>query len=242
MSIELSAEHPHAVPSADAADAASHRVAMPPPVALPEDTDAPAGSTAAQAQADDTSTAGQGEVAAAAAPPRIPLRRHSITFDGLLASPIDSLPFPEFRSSVAFKLVLVFLIALPFWVVPTNRLQAASKNTAPIYLTLAWYFIVSWLLGRLVAALRGPPAFGYLISGFILSFCVDDVWLAAKPYVQNLAFLIVLVRAGLEISPHDLRASTVALGTLPYVADAVAVAAYAVWLQYSIVRFIFWTS
>jgi hypothetical protein len=41
------------------------------------------------------------------------------------------------------------------------------------------------------------------------------VWLAAKPYVQQLSFFIVLTRAGLELSPQDLNVTAILLGTVP---------------------------
>lgn len=129
---------------------------------------------------------------------------------------------PRFASHLGSPLYSSF--ALPFAIVPQ---ESHGSHTIPMFLSISWYLVISWTLGRLVRSLRGPPAFGYLISGFCLQFVIDPMWLAAKPQVQLLAFLIVLIRAGLEISPQDMHISTICLGIFPIMADVICITGFA---------------
>ena len=48
--------------------------------------------------------------------------------------------------------------------------------------------------------------------------------LAALPTLKELAFMVLLTRAGLHIEPDALNALTIALGTLPVTMDALGIA------------------
>ena len=135
-------------------------------------------------------------------------------------------------STICFFLMIGTLI-IPFWAVPlwlpdsNTHPSPHQQGTLTFHLSIAWYFVCSWLMGRLFICLRGPPQLGYIVSGFVLQFVSAPSWLVARPVVQMLAFMIVLIRAGLEISPQDLDLVSICLGTLPVIADALAIALFA---------------
>ena len=136
--------------------------------------------------------------------------------------------------------MLVAALTVPYWAVPlwTPDTDASEKHhkvdhehgTLTFHLTLSWHLLISWCFGRCMICLRGPPQLGYIVAGFLLRFYCHPAWVLARPTIQMLAFLIVLVRAGLEISPQDLDLVTVLLGTLPVVADALAIAKLSMWV------------
>lgn len=81
--------------------------------------------------------------------------------------------------------------------------------------------IVGWLFGRAADFFCGlPPLLGYMAFGFIFATIQGPILQASRRYMLTIAFIVVLVRAGLEISPKDLTAFTVALSMLPFAADA----------------------
>lgn len=134
------------------------------------------------------------------------------------------LPWFTTRHSMFFTAFILILLTAPFWTIP----MAESKPEIPLFLTLAWYFFVSWLCGRVCVAMHGPPVIGYLISGFCLQFISTQTWLTARSYVQLLAFLIVLTRAGLEISPQDITRTTLSLGILPVLTEVFAITGFSI--------------
>lgn len=88
-------------------------------------------------------------------------------------------------------------------------------------MALGCMLIVGWLFGRAADFFLGlPPLLGYMAFGFVFTNTQGPNLQAARSYLLKLAFIVVLVRAGLEISPRDLTKLTVALSVLPFAADA----------------------
>ncbi|EOD21105.1 hypothetical protein EMIHUDRAFT_241657 [Emiliania huxleyi CCMP1516] len=83
-------------------------------------------------------------------------------------------------------------------------------------------------MGRVADAARLPPVLGFIVAGFCSRPITDSITASAAPYIQTLAFLVVLVRAGLEIELTDLNRVTVPLGLLPVLADGSAIMATAI--------------
>jgi hypothetical protein len=104
--------------------------------------------------------------AASSAPP--PAR----IFVGPERTLLDTLPLVNFRRSPWFTLIILFCVSIPFWIVPANRLLSSTQGTIPVYLTIAWYLIVSWPMGRIAAMFRAPPAFGFVVCFALLCVCV----------------------------------------------------------------------
>ena len=128
-------------------------------------------------------------------------------------------------------MIIIILLSIPFWLVPLfrNPDDHINSGTLPLFLTIAWYFGVSWFAGRVCVILHLPPVIGYLISGFSLQYVCDPIWFNTRPTVQLLAFLIVLCRAGLEISPQDLSPTTLLYGTIPVLSEAFAISIFSMY-------------
>lgn len=152
---------------------------------------------------------------------------HGVT----VTSPLETLPYAEFRAGQFFTALLLVLFAIPFLIIPYERYLPEDAHTIPVFLTLAWYLFVSWTLGRIVQAIGGPPVLGYLISGFCLQNVQDVEWMAVRPSIQMLSYLIVLTKAGVEISPPDLDPTSIVLGVLPILADALTITCFAMYLN-----------
>ena len=147
------------------------------------------------------------------------------------------LPGYELRTSWIATLALIVLISMPFWLIPFERLQPEQQGSLPLFLTIAWYFIMSWFLGRLITIFRGPPVLGFLISGFCLQYVFIPNWSTTRSTIQLLAFLIVLCRAGLEIAPQDLNRYTIALGVFPVLIESFGIGFFAMgFLNFSFIQ------
>jgi hypothetical protein len=150
------------------------------------------------------------------------------TLADIVASPLQRLPWLSLRQTSWFTALLMIILSVPFWVVATNRINVKDQGTIPLFLTLCWYFIVSWTFGRAAAVIRLPPVSGYITSGFLLAYVQDSVWDATRGQVQLLMIMLVSIRVGLEVSPQDMTTTSIVLGTVPFFADALAVFGYSV--------------
>lgn len=110
--------------------------------------------------------------------------------------------------------------------IPVMFARAATRSggALPFHLSIGCMLIVGWTCGRAADFfLCMPPVIGYIAFGVFFGKVEGHPMHAARSYLVSLAFLLVLMRAGLEIRPQDLNAFTVALGVLPILADGLVV-------------------
>jgi Kef-type K+ transport system membrane component KefB len=101
---------------------------------------------------------------------------------------------------------------------------ATYEGKLPFYLGLAFVIFMAWTSGRLVQTVGLPPVFGYLVAGYCFNYFDDEDTESARDEIRLLTFLVVLIRAGLEISLPDIDRFALLLGTVPVIADAMGVA------------------
>lgn len=131
-------------------------------------------------------------------------------------------PIPQWqeRTLVVGGVAAVVLIPLLLLVYEPRH---SSTGTLPFHSALGCMLLVGWISGRATDFLFGlPPLLGYMAFGYAFRSIEGLAMTAARPYVLKLAFILILMRAGLEIQPRDLTPFTVALGMLPFAADALA--------------------
>jgi hypothetical protein len=157
----------------------------------------------------------------------------------------------SWQSWLVTALALV-LVSAPFWAVPLfcakqfghpaddsttdsstddahhRRLGAGASRYCtqklPFYLGVSYTLLGAWVMGRVADAIYLPPVLGFLIAGFCFQYFNDETTQSAAPYIQTLSFLIVLVRAGLEIELSDINRVTLPLGCLPVLVDGFTIA------------------
>ena len=113
------------------------------------------------------------------------------------------------------------------------------QNT-PVYypepLALAYLFLVSYCVSRLFLSVRLPSAVGIIFVGIAFSYFLNVEIAIARDALQELAFFLVLLKAGFEISVRDLDWASVFLSCGPAfveVAFIALAAAYSPALQFS---------
>lgn len=157
--------------------------------------------------------------AAAGLPMRAPSPHGSTSLREPLVPPGGGAPLPLWQERVLTWGGIAAVLGLPLALLVTVPRNIAT-HTLPFYLSLGCMLMVGWLAGRAADFLFGlPPLLGYMAFGYCFHHVEGPAMLAARPYILALSFLLVLVRAGLEVRPRDLTAFTLALGTLPYAAD-----------------------
>lgn len=97
----------------------------------------------------------------------------------------------------------------------------------PIHLGLAYLFLVGYLVRTIFVKLRLPGAVGVICSGFLFSFFMQPELLQGRDHLQGLAFFLVLLTAGMEISIGDLKPYIILSATVPATFEAAGIAAYA---------------
>ena len=95
------------------------------------------------------------------------------------------------------------------------------------WLGVAYVLLFGHILARLCGSVRLPGVIGLLAAGLILRWAASAQTANVVSHVANFAFFLVLCRAGLEISPADLDVTTILMGLLPYLTEALFVAVYA---------------
>jgi hypothetical protein len=98
---------------------------------------------------------------------------------------------------------------------------APAPAQLPFMLALACILVLGWLFGRSFDFFFGlPPLLGYMCFGFIFRGIQGGALQAARRYLVNIAFILVLVRAGLEISPKEISSAfTLTFSFLPFAFD-----------------------
>jgi len=107
----------------------------------------------------------------------------------------------------------------------------------PVHLGIAYIFFSGyvWRTAFLTAYL--PGAVGVILSGFIFSYFIQAEILASRDTLQGLAFFLVLLTAGFEISITDLKPYVLIYTVLPSTLELLSIAAYAVYfMEYTLVE------
>ncbi|KAJ1617642.1 hypothetical protein T492DRAFT_1098259 [Pavlovales sp. CCMP2436] len=131
-------------------------------------------------------------------------------------------PLPQWKENGLLALGVVVVVFMPISLLYLAPIAQAGQEL-PFVLALGCMLIVGWIFGRAADWFFGlPPLLGYMAFGFVFRSIQGPYLQAARASLLKLAFIVVLIRAGLEISPKDLNAFTVALSVLPFVADALA--------------------
>eukprot|EP00441_Pelagodinium_beii_P020736 CAMPEP_0197658170 /NCGR_PEP_ID=MMETSP1338-20131121/45074_1 /TAXON_ID=43686 ORGANISM="Pelagodinium beii, Strain RCC1491" /NCGR_SAMPLE_ID=MMETSP1338 /ASSEMBLY_ACC=CAM_ASM_000754 /LENGTH=596 /DNA_ID=CAMNT_0043234709 /DNA_START=33 /DNA_END=1820 /DNA_ORIENTATION=+ len=119
-----------------------------------------------------------------------------------------------------------------------NFLGALSTESAlesdgdyPLELGVAYLLLAGYGFRTLFVSFSLPGAVGVLLSGFAFSYVFQYKLLAARDDLQELAFFLVLLIAGLEIRLKDLNAYIFIMAILPATLEMLAVAAYAVFFM-----------
>lgn len=110
-------------------------------------------------------------------------------------------PLSPTNQKVIIALSFVYIILAPVLLL---LVILPSPKKIPLSLALATMLLVGYLFGRAMDWITGlPPLLGYMAFGFIYKTEQEQGYSlkAARPYLINIAFIIVLVRASLHISP-----------------------------------------
>jgi hypothetical protein len=82
------------------------------------------------------------------------------------------------------------------------------------------------LVRTLFVSFKLPASVGVILSGFVFSFFIQTDILAARDQLQENAFFLVLLTAGLEITVKDLKPYIFVMAWLPAMCELMAIAAY----------------
>jgi len=102
------------------------------------------------------------------------------------------------------------------------------RGEYPVQLGIAYLFLVGYLVRTLFVTMRLPASVGVILSGFAFSFFFQADIFFGRDLLQQLAFFLVLLTAGLEITLKDLRPYIFIMACLPASLEVLAIAAYAV--------------
>ena len=100
----------------------------------------------------------------------------------------------------------------------------------PVQLGLAYLFLAGYMARTIFVALRLPASVGVLLSGFAFSYCAQEEIHDARDYLQELAFFLVLLTAGLDISLADLKPYIFIMAVLPPSVELIGIATYGVYM------------
>eukprot|EP00928_Gymnodinium_smaydae_P038857 TRINITY_DN26695_c0_g1_i1.p1 TRINITY_DN26695_c0_g1~~TRINITY_DN26695_c0_g1_i1.p1 ORF type:complete len:577 (-),score=63.39 TRINITY_DN26695_c0_g1_i1:40-1770(-) len=103
-----------------------------------------------------------------------------------------------------------------------------EEGEYPIQLGLAYMFLAGYLARSVFVSLKLPASVGVMFSGFLFSYFFQDQMHDARNELQELAFFLVLLTAGLDISLSDLKPHIFLIALLPCSLEMLAIAAYAV--------------
>merc|ERR1719272_1802446 len=99
----------------------------------------------------------------------------------------------------------------------------------PIFLSLAYLLLVGYLGRTIFIACRLPGAVGVLFAGWAFAAFMQPEILASRDVLQELAFFLVLLTAGFEISFKDMNLVNLIMGFLPVTVELCGIAAFASW-------------
>lgn len=100
----------------------------------------------------------------------------------------------------------------------------------PVFLGFGFLFLAGYFARTVFLSLRLPAVVGVILVGMAYSTFMQDDILSSRDTLQEFAFFLVLLKAGLEISLQDLTIATVLLAWVPVTIELVGLALYAVLL------------
>mmetsp|Transcript_2140 Transcript_2140/g.5426 ORF Transcript_2140/g.5426 Transcript_2140/m.5426 type:complete len:623 (-) Transcript_2140:65-1933(-) len=122
---------------------------------------------------------------------------------------------------------------------PSHRQHHGHLNLVqyPLQLGLAYLFLFGYFSRCIFVSLKLPASVGVMLSGLAFSYCFQDGIYQARSDLQELAFFLVLLTAGLDISLDDLKPYTFVLAFLPPTFELLGIALFAtVYLQYDLIE------
>eukprot|EP00439_Symbiodinium_sp_Y106_P050356 s6280_g6.t1 len=96
----------------------------------------------------------------------------------------------------------------------------------PLQLGLAYLLLVGYLVRTLFVSLCLPASVGVILTGWSFSYFIQEDIFVGRDMLQELAFFLVLLTAGLEISILHLKPYFFVLALVPCTAELLAIAAY----------------
>jgi hypothetical protein len=100
----------------------------------------------------------------------------------------------------------------------------------PIEMGLCYMLLVGYLAARLMVFLRLPGAVGIILVGFAFSyfkFVQEDIF-ESRGILKDLAFFLVLINAGFEISLQDIKPHVLLVAWLPGLFEIMGLMMYSV--------------
>ncbi|CAE7749622.1 DEK1, partial [Symbiodinium pilosum] len=98
----------------------------------------------------------------------------------------------------------------------------------PLQLGLAYLLLVGYLVRTLFVSCNLPASVGVILTGWIFSYFIQEDIFVGRDMLQELAFFLVLLTAGLEISILHLKPYFFVLALIPCTAELLTIAAYSV--------------
>jgi len=98
----------------------------------------------------------------------------------------------------------------------------------PIPVALAYLLFCAYLVNRIFIACRLPGAVGVILVGFAFSFFIQEEIRAARNVLQGLAFFLVLLTAGFEITLFDLNRNVFVMSFIPALVEMAGISLHAV--------------
>ncbi|OLP78333.1 hypothetical protein AK812_SmicGene41501 [Symbiodinium microadriaticum] len=110
---------------------------------------------------------------------------------------------------------------------PALHVEAAQlPKQYPLQLGLAYLLLVGYLVRTLFVSLCLPASVGVILTGWSFSYFIQEDIFVGRDMLQELAFFLVLLTAGLEISILHLKPYFFVLALVPCTAELLAIAAY----------------
>eukprot|EP00440_Ansanella_granifera_P037612 gb/GFBE01040808.1/.p1 GENE.gb/GFBE01040808.1/~~gb/GFBE01040808.1/.p1 ORF type:complete len:593 (+),score=118.32 gb/GFBE01040808.1/:1-1779(+) len=123
---------------------------------------------------------------------------------------------------------------------PSGSVDISSGDHAahyPLQLGLAYLFLGGYLVRTVFVSAGLPSSVGVILVGFVFSFFFQYELLEARDALQELAFFLVLLTAGMEIRLKDLRVYLFVMAFFPATCELITIAAYGVFvLGYSAIE------
>lgn len=105
-------------------------------------------------------------------------------------------------------------------------MTASIPLNYPVQLGIAYLFLVGYLVRTLFVSVRLPASVGVIVTGFAFSYFFQADIFFARDVLQELAFFLVLLTAGLEIRLQDLKPYIFMMALLPATCELLAIAVY----------------
>lgn len=105
--------------------------------------------------------------------------------------------------------------------------ESEALTEYPLQLGLAYLFLAGYFVRSIFVSCRLPASVGVMVSGFIFSYFFQEEVHNSRNELQELAFFLVLLTAGLEISLSELKWYNFVFAVLPSTVELLAIATFA---------------